>query len=128
MSGFVFVDSFEPDEDFDPKPDLYIPFAPAGPLFAPTTPAVPAAPTTSSVPVYTSEIGALTFTVIGVNLGGRLSYQVYAVEASSWQLVGLFGLFVDALAEINTWRKFIAGGGSLRAWIDAHPEGVEVTR
>jgi hypothetical protein len=62
--------------------------------------------------------------VIRAGWRNRDSYQLYAVEAGNWSLVGLFGLYVDALAEICAWRSYVAVGGSLRSWMAAHPDGV----
>jgi hypothetical protein len=104
-----------PDED-DPYDDAAV------------LPVVPSALASvpSSIPVHTVQVGALTFTVIRVEVRGRVTHQLYAVDRS-WTLVGIFGLFVDCLAEIATWRRYLAGDGTLAAWVAAHPDGVTVT-
>lgn len=87
-------------------------------------PAVTAALAPVSIPVYTVELDGLTVTVIRVDLREQITYQLYVVDDSTWALVGLFGLYVDVLAEIRTWRCYLAQGGTLRAWLADHPEGV----
>jgi hypothetical protein len=84
----------------------------------------PAAPTLTSAPVYTVELGPVTATVIEVNHDGRKTFQLYAIDDEQWSLVGLFGLFVDGLAEIRTWRRYLSAGGSLQTWLAEHPDGV----
>jgi hypothetical protein len=86
----------------------------------PDLPAVPP----ESIPVHTIEVSdALTMTVIRVTNRGRQSHQLYAVDDQTWALVAIFGLFVDALAEIRRWRRYLAAGGSLREWSAANPDG-----
>lgn len=84
----------------------------------------------SSVPVWTVEVNGLIFTVILINSQGlRQQYQVYAVNSAveagpEWVMVALTGLYVDALAEIQRWRMYLAAGGSLVDWQRTHPDGV----
>jgi hypothetical protein len=82
-----------------------------------------AAPTSATL--HTVEIGGLLLTVIRAGWRQRDSYQLYACESGNWALVGLFGLYTDALSEIATWRNFVAAGGSLRDWQELHPDGVQ---
>jgi hypothetical protein len=82
------------------------------------------APALTSAPLYTVELGELTMTVIRVDHNGRDTYQVYAVGDETWSMVALFGLFVDALAEIRTWRRYLFAGGSLQTWMARHPHGI----
>jgi hypothetical protein len=83
------------------------------------------APTLTSIPVHTTELGdAITACVIRVDHNGRDSYQLYCVDDTAWALTGLFGLFVDALAEIRRWRRYVAAGGTLAAFEAAHPDGI----
>lgn len=84
---------------------------------------VPADVPASSLPVHTVELGSVTVTVIRVDLGGRDSFQVYAVSDESWALVSIWGLFVDALREIRLWRLYLADGHSLAEWVAANPDG-----
>lgn len=83
----------------------------------------------SSVPVFTERLsGDLVATVIRVEVDHRVAYQVYCVQGVDWCLTGYFGLFCDALGELNTWRRYIAAGGSLDAWKIAYPDGVRPDR
>jgi hypothetical protein len=84
------------------------------------------APTLTSIPVHTTELGdAITACVIRIDNGtGRDSYQLYCVDDTGWALTGLFGLFVDALAEIRRWRRYVVAGGTLAAFVAAHPDGI----
>lgn len=78
-----------------------------------------------SWPIYTDALSNdVIGTVIAVEYRGSVAFQLYAVEAGNWSLVGFFGLYVDALAELNNWRRYIAVGGSLQSWMAAHPDGV----
>ncbi len=79
----------------------------------------------SSLPVYTLELEGLTLAVIRVDHGtGRESYQTYAVDDSQWAMVAMAGLYVDALLQARAFRRYLAQGGSLGAWIAANPDGV----
>jgi hypothetical protein len=109
-------------------PDGIAPSAPQ-PIAAPalsnwgiTTP-----PGMTSIPVWTVEVCGVYFTIILVNVPGtRQQHQIYAVDQDrDWVMVGLVGLYVDALAEIQSWRKYLSGGGTLTSWKKAHPQGIE---
>jgi hypothetical protein len=78
----------------------------------------------TSAPLHTVELRELTMTVIRVDNNGRDTYQLYAVDDTGWALTGIFGLFMDALAELRRWRRYIAAGGTLAAFAAAHPEGI----
>lgn len=98
----------------------------------PMSPAVyeppPAPPAPSSIPVHTVAVGDdLILSVVRVDLPGMLvSYQLYAASAETWALVGVAGLFADAISEICIWQNYVRRGGTLAAWKIAHPDGVEV--
>lgn len=94
--------------------------APA-PLAAPV---MPPAVVFSSIPVWTDWVGGTLFTIILVN-GKRQTFQLYAVDLDTWVMVGLFGLFVDALFDVQQWRIFFAEGKTLADWRKANPDGVE---
>ena len=83
-----------------------------------------------SWPVFTVTVGDLILTEVATEYRGGVAYQLYAVDngAVDGVLVGWFGLHVDALREINVWRGFVAGGGTLARWVERHPDGVQVTR
>lgn len=76
--------------------------------------------------VHIADIGVLAMAVVHVDWRGRDTYQLYAVTAGTWEMVGVFGLLVDALSELQTWRSFVARGGSLELWKRQHPDGVQV--
>lgn len=83
-------------------------------------------PAPTSAPLYTVEVGGgLTLTIIRAPWRQRDSYQLYCCEAENWALTGLFGLYTDALAEVATWRRYLAAGGSLSAWQAEHPDGIQ---
>lgn len=87
---------------------------------------VPAA--ASSLPVHVTELGdTMTACVIRVD-GPNVTHQLYCVDDSTWSLVGVFGLFMDALHEIRQWRRYIAAGGTLAAFTAAHPDGISPER
>jgi hypothetical protein len=78
-------------------------------------------------PVFTTVVGAdLILTVVRVDLVGRRpSFQLYSCGAGHWALTGLFGTIMDACAEVQSWRAYVARGGSLATWQAAHPDGVQ---
>jgi hypothetical protein len=84
-------------------------------------------PGMTSIPVWTVEVCGVYFTIILVNVPGtRQQHQIYAVDQGrDWVMVGLVGLYVDALAEIQSWRAYLSGGGTLASWKRAHPDGIE---
>jgi hypothetical protein len=79
----------------------------------------------SSAPVYTTKIGSVALTVIRVDVRGRISHQLYAADHGTWALVGMFGLYPDALAAVQAWQRYLSTGGTLAAWQAEHPDGVQ---
>jgi hypothetical protein len=77
-----------------------------------------------SMPLFTERVGDVALTVIRVTHAGRTRHQVYAVTEGTWVLVGIYGLFMDAMSEVLRWRAYLAGGGTVAAWALAHPDGV----
>jgi hypothetical protein len=83
------------------------------------------ASTDSSDPVYTTDIGAAILTVLRVCTGAITSYQVYAVAADTWELIGLELLYVDALCAVAGFKKFLTEGGTIADWKTQHPDGIK---
>jgi hypothetical protein len=76
-----------------------------------------------SMPIHTETInGEAALTVIRVTVSGRTRFQLYAVTEASWALVAIYGLYADALQELLKWRRYIAQGGTVAAWVLEHPE------
>lgn len=78
----------------------------------------------TAAPVYTETISGLALTVVHVLLP-RQGYQLYAEDGERRVLVGLFSVYPNALHEIAAWRAYLAGGGTLCAWVAEHPDGVQ---
>jgi hypothetical protein len=81
-----------------------------------------------SMPLFTTLVGDVALTVIRVTIDGRYRHQCYAIDARTWSLVGIFGLYMDALCELLAWRRYIDDGGTVAAWQLAHPDGVTPER
>jgi hypothetical protein len=81
----------------------------------------------TSIPVWTTQICGVYFTVILVQVPGcRKQYQIYAIDQDRyWTMVGLVGLYADALAELQSWSQWLGQGGTLAQWQKAHPDGIE---
>jgi hypothetical protein len=76
--------------------------------------------------VHSETIAGITLDIVQVSLPLRASaYQLYAENQQGRRvLVGLFRLYPAAAREVEAWRGYLAGGGTLDDWVERHPEGV----
>lgn len=77
-----------------------------------------------SMPLFTERIGCAVITVIRVTHNGRTRHQVYAVTEDTWALVGIFGIYTDAMRDVLRWRRYLNYGGTLADWLLKHQDGV----
>jgi hypothetical protein len=77
-----------------------------------------------SMPLFTTIVGDVALTVIRVTIDGRYRHQLYAIDEQTWSLVGIFTLYMDAMSELQRWRRYINTGGTVAAWQLAHPDGI----
>jgi hypothetical protein len=109
-SPFVFFDEPSTDEPFGLDAQLRAQYGPRR--------------RTESLPLFSTIVGDVALVVIRVTIDGRYRHQCYAADEHTWSLVGIFGLYMDAMRELLRWRRYIDRGGTVTAWQLAHPDGV----
>ena len=72
---------------------------------------------TRTVPVWTDQIGKVTLTLVQVTHGTRTYYQLFAISAGAWLQVGIYGLYPEALAGVQSWQEYLRSGGTVEAWV-----------
>ena len=78
-----------------------------------------------SLPLFTTlASNEVALTVVRVTVDGRYRHQLYAITEGTWSLVGIYGLYTDAMSELLAWRRYLAQGGTVAAWQLTHQDGI----
>ena len=78
-----------------------------------------------SLPLVTTlASNEVALTVVRVTVDGRYRHQLYAITEGTWSLVGIYGLYTDAMSELLAWRRYLAQGGTVAAWQLTHQDGI----
>ena len=78
-----------------------------------------------SLPLFTTlASNEVALTVVRVTVDGRYRHQLYAITEGTWSLVGIYGLYTDAMSELLVWRRYLAQGGTVAAWQLTHQDGI----
>jgi hypothetical protein len=67
--------------------------------------------------LFTTLVRETAITIIRVTHKLRTRHQIYAIDERVWTLVGIYGLYADAMSELLRWRRYVNEGGTVRAWL-----------
>jgi hypothetical protein len=70
-----------------------------------------------TTPIWTDQIGTVTLTLLQATHGTRTCYQLCAISAGAWLQVGMYGLYPEALAGVQSWQEYLRRGGTVEAWV-----------
>jgi hypothetical protein len=70
----------------------------------------------SQAPIWTGVVDGTTLTLMQNTVRGRMWFELFAVLPGAWHSVGSYAMYPAALSAVQTWTRFLEGGGSVEAW------------